>query len=76
VAVRTEIGSAAHADWTQSGSRMLDEDGRAGRGVGLRIGGWLQGEPRSGDGSLVGRVGSPFTRKLDRGKLSGCEGDR
>jgi hypothetical protein len=36
-------------------SRILDEDGRARRAVELRIGGWLQGEPRSGDGSLVVR---------------------
>ena len=47
---RTEIARAAHPNWMQRVSRISTGERRAERGVELWIGGWLQGEPRSGDG--------------------------
>jgi hypothetical protein len=38
---RTEIESAAHADWMRGASRMLDEEGRAERGVERSFAGWF-----------------------------------
>jgi hypothetical protein len=37
----TEIGRLAHADWMGRASRMLYEDGRAGRGVERLFAGWF-----------------------------------
>jgi hypothetical protein len=39
---RTNFGSAAHADWMRRASRMLDKDGRVGRGVGRSFPGWFR----------------------------------
>jgi hypothetical protein len=44
--VRTEIAGAAHADRMRRASRILDEDGRAVRGVEPRKGCWLLRHPR------------------------------
>jgi hypothetical protein len=65
---RADFGSADHGDWMGRASRILTGERRAER-VELRIGGWLQGEPRSGEWVVRG---SPFTWGLDPGKLSAC----
>jgi hypothetical protein len=39
---RTEIGREDHEDWMRRASRMLDEDGPAGRGVERLLAGWLR----------------------------------
>jgi hypothetical protein len=66
---RTSFGSEDHADWMRRASRMLDEDGRAGRGVGRAetVWSWFthrrgRGWRVSGPSAMRGRVGN---RPLD-----------
>jgi hypothetical protein len=47
---RTEIGIAAHADWTQDGSRISRGERWAGRGVERWIGRWFRFTFGSGGG--------------------------
>jgi hypothetical protein len=59
--VCTEIAIAIHADWVRRASRMLDEERRAGRGVGRWIGCWFRftlgsGGGRGGERDLSGRL--------------------
>jgi hypothetical protein len=55
-----------HADWRRRASRMLDENGGAGRGVELRIGGWLL---RRGKGCRVSGL-SAIMGELEIGRLT------
>jgi hypothetical protein len=50
VGERTEIARAAHADWTQDGSRISTGERRAGRGVGPWYGLWSGGASMRGKG--------------------------
>jgi hypothetical protein len=60
---RTEIGSAAHADWMRRASRISRGERPAGRGVERSFGGWFGSGDSGGETRMVSDRSTPMSKR-------------